>query len=736
MRDRALPFQAVENSSLVEPAGPAPITVIAVATAAMSIIVPTLVALTHGWDYRLAVLLGACIAVAVLVCVRGRLSEADRVGRLSLEFAGAFATSLVCVYAADWLDWRPFGIDDALAGMAIGLALLIAGPTRRALVHAGDAPDEATFALGVLVGTPAVASFLAYVFGSSMVAGSQAGRLVLCAGFGASVVVAWLGTAFALRRGLYEAAFVLAALSGLALFVFLDGSGLPTTDAALFGALAGAWLMLVVFCFWQDSARSRSGRADGSLAWLAIASVASLAVGAAPIAWFTAAGALGTWWWCYHRKGLPLFPPGSRQVGARRAIVSLASNIPFAAIVAAHGFLLGAAAGNATGPMLLAMIAKTGLYTVSDFTFSEALLADQYLWRDDPVPARRIAAGSAERLVELLRHERDKWSGASLVAAQEAFEARKATGLGLITISDDAEDLRVWYVYPGSPGHAAGVRRGDFIRAINGIPVDARGAARPAGTAHPVASMRLELASPGRAPREVTLARAEYSKPVVTVEKVLDAGGRRVGYVTLRHFVGTAREEFLNAAARLSEQGIEDLVLDLRLNPGGGVYTARAVASAIGGRRLDGATFQRLVHNDRYRDRDEDIPFRAPARGVLSLARLFVIVSEDTCSASEALVNGLAPHITVATVGAPTCGKPVGMAVVEYGERAYSVITFRVVNARGEGDYFDGLAPTCAAEDDLAHELGDPAEASLAAALHYVRHGRCPDRPTDASRTN
>jgi C-terminal processing protease CtpA/Prc len=711
-------------------------TVLAVVSAAAAIIGPTLLALTHGWDYRLAVLLGACIAVAVLVCIRGRLSDADRAGRLSLEFAGAFAASLVCIYAADWLDWRPFGIDDALAGMALGLALLLAGPARRALYHAGDAPDEATFALWVLVGTPAVASFLAYVFGSSPVEGGQAGSLVLCAGFGASVAVAWLGTAFALRRGLYEAAFVLAALSGLALFAFLDASGIPATDAALFGALAGAWLLLVAICFWHGSARARSERADGLLVWLAIASVASLAVGAAPIAWFTAAGVVGTWWRCYYRKGLPLFPPGRMRFDARRMTRSLAFNVASAAIVAAHGFLLGAAAANATGPMLLAMVAKTGLYTVSDFTFSEALLADQYLWRDDPSPARRIAAGSPERLVELLRHERDKWSGASLIAAQEAFEARKATGLGLITTADDAEDLRVWYVYPGSPGHAAGVRRGDVVRAINGIPVDANGARRPAGTSPPTASTRLELASPGRAPREVTLARAEYSKPVVTVEKVIDAGGRRVGYVTLRHFVGTAREEFLDAAARLGEQGIEDLVLDLRLNPGGGVYTARAVASAIGGRRLDGRTFARLVHNDRYRDRDEDIPFRAPARGVLSLARLFVIVAEDTCSASEALVNGLAPHVTVVTVGAPTCGKPVGMAVVEYGERAYSVITFRVVNARGEGDYFDGLPPTCAAEDDLAHELGDPAEASLAAALHYVRHGRCPDRPTDASRTS
>ena len=102
------------------------------------------------------------------------------------------------------------------------------------------------------------------------------------------------------------------------------------------------------------------------------------------------------------------------------------------------------------------------------------------------------------------------------------------------------------------------------------------------------------------------------------------------------------------------------------MNSGGSLSLARDIASAIGGRRLDGAIFVRLEHNERYRDRDEDVAFRAPKAVALSLPRLFVIISEDTCSASEALINGLAPHMTVVTVGATTCGKPVGMTVVEY----------------------------------------------------------------------
>jgi C-terminal processing protease CtpA/Prc len=209
--------------------------------------------------------------------------------------------------------------------------------------------------------------------------------------------------------------------------------------------------------------------------------------------------------------------------------------------------------------------------------------------------------------------------------------------------------------------------------------------------------------------------------------------GRRVGYLVLHDFSPSATAEFLGAADRLRASGIEELVLDLRTNPGGQVDAAREIASAIGGRRLDGAIFLRLLHNERYRDRDQDIAFKAPARGALSLPRLFVITSEETCSASEAVINGLAPFMTVVTVGTATCGKPVGMTGVEYGDHAYWIITFRVLNARGEGGYFDGLRPTCPAEDDFGHELGDPDEANLRTALHFIREGRCPDRRPGAA---
>jgi hypothetical protein len=56
-------------------------------------------------------------------------------------------------------------------------------------------------------------------------------------------------------------------------------------------------------------------------------------------------------------------------------------------------------------------------------------------------------------------------------------------------------------------------------------------------------------------------------------------------------------------------------------------------------------------------------------------------------------------------------------------------ITFRLLNANGEGDYFDGLEPDCQALDDLRYELGDQREARLAAALALAESGTCPAEP-------
>ena len=55
-------------------------------------------------------------------------------------------------------------------------------------------------------------------------------------------------------------------------------------------------------------------------------------------------------------------------------------------------------------------------------------------------------------------------------------------------------------------------------------------------------------------------------------------------------------------------------------------------------------------------------------------------------------------------------------------------VAFSLKNANNEGDFFTGLPADCAAADDISHQLGDPAEASYAEALTFIRTGACSAR--------
>ena len=122
---------------------------------------------------------------------------------------------------------------------------------------------------------------------------------------------------------------------------------------------------------------------------------------------------------------------------------------------------------------------------------------------------------------------------------------------------------------------------------------------------------------------------------------------------------------------------------------------------------------------------------------LLSLDRVVVISGGGTCSASEAVINGLrGVGVEVILVGDTTCGKPYGFYGIDNCGTTYFTIQFKGVNATGFGDYTDGFSPPgaesvgveiggCSVEDDLGHALGDPEEARLQTALEYLSTGSC-----------
>ncbi len=231
--------------------------------------------------------------------------------------------------------------------------------------------------------------------------------------------------------------------------------------------------------------------------------------------------------------------------------------------------------------------------------------------------------------------------------------------------------------------------------------------------------------------RTTDLTSAVVTDPSVSLATTIDAGRRKVGYILFDSFIDTSNAALDQAFTRFGSQGVTELVIDERYNGGGEVSVAQHLASLIAGNSLSGKTLATLTFNDKHPDQNQTISFETVTHP-LDLTRVFFITTDATASASELTINALAPYIRVVTVGRATFGKPVGENGFDVCTNVLYPITFKIANARGFGDYFDGLPATCPAVDDTGHPLGDPAEASLATALGYVQGHGCGAAATSA----
>jgi carboxyl-terminal processing protease len=312
----------------------------------------------------------------------------------------------------------------------------------------------------------------------------------------------------------------------------------------------------------------------------------------------------------------------------------------------------------------------------------------------------------------------------------------------------------VAYTEPGSPAEAAKLARGaeiltvDGVDLINGTDLTTlnNGLFPPTvGETHTLTVLDRGASQS----RDVQLVSASVASAPVQHAGLIP--GTTVGYLLFNEHVQTAEKALADAISALAAQGATDLVLDLRYNGGGLLAVASELAYMIAGpARTGGKTFEELAFNDKYSKSDPitgetlaPTPFYSAALGFsvaggaplphLDLARVFVLTGGGTCSASESVINSLrGVDVDVSLFGGTTCGKPYGFYPEDNCGTTWFSIQFKGVNAKGFGDYPDGfvpgsdLTPGCAADDDFTHELGDPAETRLAAALAYRKTGACP----------
>lgn len=103
-----------------------------------------------------------------------------------------------------------------------------------------------------------------------------------------------------------------------------------------------------------------------------------------------------------------------------------------------------------------------------------------------------------------------------------------------------------------------------------------------------------------------------------------------------------------------------------------------------------------------------------------------MIASNGTASASEQIANSLDPYFDVWIVGDDTLGKPTGQIGLEFCEKILRPTAFKISNAAGFGDFFDGLPADCPAADDLNTAVGAADDPNMVAAMSVLNTGACP----------
>ena len=327
-------------------------------------------------------------------------------------------------------------------------------------------------------------------------------------------------------------------------------------------------------------------------------------------------------------------------------------------------------------------------------------------------------------------------------------------------------ELLVAYVDTGYSAAMAGLVRGASILKIDGVDlvnandqasIDTLNAGISPSTVGEQHTFVVEL-TPGGAQQTITLVAASINEnPVPLVTTVVGTDGKTVGYLEFNSHVATAESKLVAAITQLQAAGVSDLVLDIRYNGGGFLDIASELAYMVAGPgpTAQPAFFEQETFNSQYGTTNpftgtaSVTPFWSQTQGFsttagqalpsLNLPRVFVLTTGSTCSASEAIINGLrGVGISVIEVGTTTCGKPYGFYPADNCGTTYFSIQFQGNNNAGFGNYGDGFTPAnatsvsgypipgCSVADDFAHALGDPAEAQFAAALGYRAAGACP----------
>ncbi len=302
----------------------------------------------------------------------------------------------------------------------------------------------------------------------------------------------------------------------------------------------------------------------------------------------------------------------------------------------------------------------------------------------------------------------------------------------------------VVYTLPGSPAAARGIRRGDYFTRVNGLALTANNYRALLGGSE-TKEFTMAIREEGKL-KELqgtkSLTPVVFQEDPVFFDTLYTIGEKKTGYLVYHQFIsgpnGDATDQYDKKLEGIFEnfkqRGISELIIDLRYNGGGQLTSAIQLSSLIAKGINDQTTFTIQEYNNyltpilrkRYGDGYFIDRFKNKTQNVGNLlSRVFFLTSGNTASASELVINGLKPFMTVVLVGQTTVGKNVASTTIDDPKKRFKwglqPIISKCFNSRGNSDYTAGFPPdVLRSEGSALYPYGDTRDPLLAGALNVI----------------
>jgi hypothetical protein len=371
----------------------------------------------------------------------------------------------------------------------------------------------------------------------------------------------------------------------------------------------------------------------------------------------------------------------------------------------------------------------------------------------------------------LLKRPEDRFSVIveDYIALENSFQGINVSNgmeFGLVRYKNGSANVfgYVRYVVPNSDAAAQGVLRGMIFNVIDGAQLNSTNYLSLLfgnNTSYIAGFADFNDGNPTSNGNTTSLIKTEIQENPIAISKVINEGNRKIGYLFYNQFARNYDGQLNAVFADFKAKNVDELIVDLRYNPGGTVSSATYLGGMITG-QFTGQLYSQAVWNDKVRNASPADRFinnftneirNVDANGTvilqesinsLGLNKVYFIVTNGSASASELVINSLSAHIEVRVIGDKTRGKQEGSITLYDSDNlqktgdnlntnhryAMQPLVFEISN-KDNVNYPEGIVPGSASfpgvelgEDygDLG-VLGERSDPLLNATLDYIATG-------------